>query len=408
MDGTIQVYVDLNGEPVLAGRLWARSRHQRQSASFEYESSWLARKDSFALDPLQLPLGTGSYHTPLNFPIFNVMADGAPDRWGRTLMQRQQKRRLEAGRRTLLEIDYLLMVDDEARQGALRYKYQDQTEFLSSVEKKRIPPLVFLPRLLNASTNFLKDNENDEDLRLLLAPGSSLGGARPKASVRDTNGALLIAKFPRPDDDFLVCDWENLALDLAQRAGIRISRFRLFEIDQSRILLLNRFDRDGANRVPFCSALTLLGTQDNQEHSYLEIADAIRRFGSRVDSDLEELWRRLVFNIMIANTDDHLCNFGFLWDGIGWRLSPAYDLNPTPMEVKSRIMSLAIDEENHSGDLDLALSVAQYFGLSLKTARQILDELEDVISKWAKLAKSLGISRREVSRMESAFLSVAN
>jgi len=344
MDTEARVHVDLDGEPVLVGRLWARMRKGRDSASFEYDEAWLARPDRFALEPA-LQLGPGPFHTPSNKPMFGAVGDSAPDRWGRVLMRRAERRRAErAGEtpRTLREVDYLLMVNDEARQGALRFSLEVDGPFLAANDATPIPPLVELPRLLSAAEHVVDESDSDEDLRLLLAPGSSLGGARPKASVRDGDGQLAIAKFPHRDDEIDAVRWEAVALSLAGKAGIPLPQWRLETVAGKLILLLRRFDRSDGLRIPFLSAMSMLGANDNETRSYLEFVDALRQYGAAPKRDMHMLWRRVVCSVLISNTDDHLRNHGFLYDGPdGWRLAPAYDLNPVPIDIKPRVLATA-------------------------------------------------------------------
>ena len=236
METEVFVYVDATGEPRLAGRLWARTRKGRESATFEYDPGWLGHPDRFALEPA-LTLGPGPFHTPSGRSLFGAIGDSAPDRWGRVLMRRAERRRAErAGEtpRTLMEIDYLLGVDDEARQGALRFALREGGPFLAKHDAARIPPLIELPRLLSAAEHVVGDTDSDEDLRLLLAPGSSLGGARPKASVRDRDGHLAIAKFPHKDDETNAVLWETVALRLAQKAGIPVPDWRIEPVADKR------------------------------------------------------------------------------------------------------------------------------------------------------------------------------
>src|SRR5438552_6399933 len=342
MEREVFVYVDLQGAPHLVGRLWGRVRKDRESATFEYHRSWLAHPERFSLEPA-LKLGPGPFHTPSDQPLFGAIGDSAPDRWGRVLMRRSGRRRADQERRTprtLREIDYLLMVDDEARQGALRFSKEPGGPFLRPGAADRIPPMVKLPRLLVAAEHFEGDAETEEDIRLLLAPGSSLGGARPKASVRSKNGDLLIAKFPHKTDETNVVLWEALALRLSRKAGIKVPFWSVETISRKSVLILERFDRLNKRRIPFLSAMSMLGAKDNETHSYLDVVDAIRQHGAGIEADLEELWRRIVFYILISNTDDHLRNLGFLYAGSeGWRLAPAYDLNPVPVETKPRVLS---------------------------------------------------------------------
>jgi serine/threonine-protein kinase HipA len=388
------------------GKLWFRSWNGRESASFQYDPDWLASKN-FALEPA-LKLNAGTFHTE-NMPLFGALGDSAPDRWGRILLRRREERQAKAAGKTpraLTELDFLLGINDEARQGALRFKVQEDGPFLSPPETNAIPPLVALPRLLSASERFLESKESDEDLQLLLAPGSSLGGARPKASVYDA-GDLSIAKFPRKDDEFQTTLWEALALTLAKKAGIQVPSWRIEKVLNKPVLVLKRFDRQGQRRIPFLSAMSMLTARDNEQHSYLEIAYAIIRHGAQPQRDLEELWRRLAFNICISNTDDHLRNHGFLLTDSdlskGWRLSPAYDLNPVPRQAGPCFLSLAIDTVSREASLETALSVIGEFRLKREKALAILDEVQRAVGDWKSAALSLGISRRETTRMASAF-----
>ena len=406
MDRAVLVYADLAGAATLVGRLWARARRGRESATFEYDMAWLQHGERFALEPA-LTLGPGPQHTPSGRALFGALGDSAPDRWGRVLMRRAERVRAERDGRppgTLLEADYLLLVDDETRQGALWFAEHEGGPFLASSTQSRIPPLVQLPKLLQASDRVIGETDSDEDLRLLLAPGSSLGGARPKASVRDRDGTLAIAKFPHKDDDIDVEEWEAVALSLASKSGIRVPNWRIETVAGRTVLLLARFDRTGGLRIPFLSAMSMLGAGDNESHSYLEMVDAIRQYGSEPVGDAGELWRRVVFNVLISNTDDNLRNHGFLYErGKGWRLSPAYDLNPVPLDVRPRVLTLAITLDDGTASLDLAFEVAEYFGVSATDARRIASEVGFVVSQWREVAQHLGIERPAIERMASAF-----
>ena len=406
MEAEILVYVDIAGAPHLAGRLWARARKARESASFEYDPNWLQLADRFSLEPA-LMLGPGPFHTPADKPLFGAIGDSAPDRWGRVLMRRAERRRAaHAGEtpRTLMEIDYLLMVDDEARQGALRFAQAEGGPYLAEQGTTRIPPLIELPRLLSAAERVVADADSDEDLRLLLAPGSSLGGARPKASVRDRDGTLAIAKFPHKDDEINTVLWEAVALALAGKAGIRVPEWRLEKIADQPVLLLHRFDRAADTRIPFLSAMSMLGAGDNETRSYLEFVDALRQHGASAKQDMHALWRRIVFNILISNTDDHLRNHGFLYAGAdGWRLAPAYDLNPVPVDIKPRVLTTTIDLDDGTASLELAMSVAGYFELAEGEACSIAAEVGRAVVGWRKQAAHLGLTQAGIERMASAF-----
>jgi serine/threonine-protein kinase HipA len=405
MDRQVLVYVDLDGTPQFVGRLWGRMRKDRESATFEYDQSWVEHAKRFSLEPA-LQLGPGPFHTASGQPLFGAIGDSAPDRWGRVLMRRAERRRAElAGEaaRTLREIDYLLLVDDEARQGALRFAEKEGGPFLAH-ERKQIPPLIELPRLLTAAQHVVDGKDSDEDLMLLLAPGSSLGGARPKASVRLRDGQLAIAKFPNHGDEVNTVVWEAVALTLAKKAGIAVPQWRLESAARKPVLVLRRFDRHGETRLPFLSAMSMLDARDQETRSYLEIVDALRRHGAAPKQDLQELWRRIVFSILISNTDDHLRNHGFLWSGpAGWRLSPAYDLNPVPADIKPRILTTAIDLDDATASLQLAYEVAPYFELTAKDARAIAGQAGKAVNSWRRVAAQLDLGKREIDRMASAF-----
>lgn len=405
-DKEIFVYVDLQAEPILVGRLWSRFRKGRESATFEYDPAWLKHVERFALEP-SLTLDGGPQHTAHDQKLFGALGDSAPDRWGRVLMARSERRTAEReGRepKTLGEIDYLLRVDDEARQGALRFAEKEGGPFLANTAEPRIPLLVELPHLLSAGQRAAAERETDAELQLLLAPGSSLGGARPKALVRDADGQLAIAKFPHPNDEYEVEKWEAVALSLAGKAGITVPEWRIERVADKAVLLLRRFDRGGSRRIHFLSAMSMLGARDNERRSYMEIVDAIRCHGAQPRDDSRELWRRIVFNVLISNTDDHLRNHGFLYAGVtGWRLSPAYDLNPMPVDLKARFLSTAIAPDQPDASLDLAFQYAAYFDLDDAEARQIVLEVAAVVSTWRDEAAKQGLSATAIERMKTAF-----
>ena len=400
------VYIDLAGVPRPVGRLWTRVRQGRESATFQYDDAWLGNPERFALEPA-LTLGPGAHHTPVGKPLFGALGDSAPDRWGRTLMARAERRTARAEQkapRTLTELDYLLNVSDRSRQGALRFSAEPGGPFLAHQDADPVPPLIDLPRLLAASDSIDDEEDNDELLALLLAPGSSLGGARPKASVVDIDGTLAIAKFPKRDDEIDIVRWEAVALSLATHAGIMVPEWRLERLDDRHALILKRFDRSGEDRIPFLSAMSMLGADDGDVRSYLEIADALRQHGAESRADREALWRRIVFSILISNTDDHLRNHGFLYGGTaGWRLSPAYDLNPVPVDLKPRFLATAIDLENHEASLELALTVASYFDVDENAARAVARDVALSVAEWRTVASKLGLSRPAIERMASAF-----
>ena len=404
MERKVQVFIDALGATVPVGTLWARSRQGVESATFMYHASWLARADRFALSP-ELPLTAGPHHTPPGRALFGALADSAPDRWGRQLMRRDARRRVHGGSppATLLEIDYLLRVSDFARLGALRFAADEPSSFLAADDLTPIPPLVALPALLAASDEVLAKDESDA-LRILLAPGSSLGGARPKASVRDVDGEPAIAKFPARTDDLNVVRWEAVALQLAEQAGIDVPQRRLLTLGDAPVLLLRRFDRRANARLPFLSAMAALGATDHERRCYPELVDFIRQHGAHPKQDLRALWRRMVFNVLISNTDDHLRNHGFLHvPERGWTLSPAYDLNPTPTDLAPRVLATAIDFDDATASLQLAFDVAPYFELDAPAARHIATEVAEATATWRQAAERFGIPSAETRRMASAF-----
>lgn len=402
----IYVHVDLKGKTHFVGRLWIHSGQKGESASFEYSRRWRESAISFSLEPT-LKLGEGAFHTPTGKTLFGSIGDSAPDRWGRVLMKRLEARNATAEDRTqrkLHDSDFLLMVNDRARQGALRFAEQEGGPFLAPDDAATIPPMVELGRLLAASERILKKKELDKDIQDLVAPGASLGGARPKASVVDTDGTLMIAKFPSPNDEWDVELWEYLAFQMAEKAEIPIPKVRLENIGGKNVLLLNRFDRDGEKRIPFLSAMSMLDYSDGEQGSYLEIGEALSEHGASTSEDLKDLWRRIVFNIMVSNVDDHLRNHGFLYAGsAGWRLSPLYDLEPTPEHEKQRILHTYIDFDDGPASLERAYSVVEEFGLTLKEGKAIAKKVANATKNWNTDASKLGASNYEVELMRTAF-----
>lgn len=409
MIAELEVHLDWQGETVRLGTLWLRTAG-RESATFAYDPSWLARRDRFAVDP-ELPVGAGQFHT--NRAIFNAFADAAPDRWGQNLLRRQERQRAKAAGgppRTLFAGDLLLGVDDVGRHGAFRFKTKESDAFLAA-NQRPIPPIVALAKLQSAAARFVRNRETDSDLALLLGPGTSLGGARPKATVMDRDGSLWLAKFSRADDDWPVIAWEATALLLAARSGIDVAQSRLHVADKRMMLLLRRFDRRAgpdtsaprAQRVAFCSAFTALGAAAGEQHSYLEILDFLRKDGAEPARDAAELWRRMVFNVWISNTDDHLRNHGFLRSPTGWRLAPAYDLNPVPVDVRPRVHALALNADDATASLDTLLAIAPRFGLKPAMVLQILTEVAAALAQWPLAAAAAGLKGRAVERMASAF-----
>lgn len=414
----IAVYADWVGlkEPLRLGRLHVSRGTGREIFEFEFDSSALAHPAvaNLQIDP-RLSLYEGRQHPPQDHETFGVFSDSSPDRWGRLLM----RRRLERAQRTgqidksvrLYESDYLLGVHDAYRSGALRLRLNDTGEFLDNQHGTAAPPFVQLRELEAASLALEHDEDNtsvagDDWLRMLIAPGGSLGGARPKASVVDPNGHLWIAKFPSIRDEHDVGAWELVVQTLAKSCGLAVpeSLARKFA-SPHHTFLVKRFDRTSQGRLHFASAMTLTGHQDGDDAStgasYLEIARVLINHGAQTEADLRELWSRIVFNVLVSNTDDHLRNHGFiLVPGKGWRLSDAYDMNPVP---ESHGLKLNVSDADNALDLELVRSVAPYFRLSKAGANETIERSKSVVKQWPKIANNLQVRAREQERMASAF-----
>lgn len=409
----IYVYADWLGleQPTLMGLLHSTSVRGKEIFSFEYDRGWLVSQNSQILDP-ELGLFTGMQYLNDDKPNFGIFLDSSPDRWGRTLMDRREAAQARSeGRqpRNLLETDYLLGVYDAHRMGGIRFKESPDGPFLNNNASMATPPWTSIPELEHASLKFEEDKDHDTNdlkwLYLLLAPGSSLGGARPKASVLDNHGKLWIAKFPSLNDDRDIGGWEMVAHDLARHSGIRVPEVMTGQFyTKKHTFLTQRFDRTPQGRIHFSSAMTLLGYTDGTNYSsgvsYLELAEFIMQNGANPDSDLQELWSRIVFFICIGNTDDHLRNHGFLLTERGWILSPAYDLNPVPTGTG---LSLNISDTDNSLSIDLALEVAGYFRVSEKRAKEIVNHIQSTVSKWEVVAEKIGIPKSERNLMARAF-----
>ncbi len=401
----IQVHISLDGETCRVGTLFRQAARGRESVTFQYHENWLTHPACFSLEP-GLGVGKGMFHPGESREMFGSIGDSAPDTWGRRLMQRAERRAAhKEGRvpQTLHEADFLLGVSDVSRLGALRFRLRGDDAFQKPTGEG-VPGFIQLGRLLASAQRIERDEETDEDLSLIFAPGSSLGGARPKASVVDTAGALAIAKFPKDTDEYSIETWEHIALILAERAGIRVPRHELHRVGDKPTLLSWRFDREGDARIPFLSAMSMLQTKDGERASYPEIVDELSRHGANARADAVELFRRMVFNILISNVDDHLRNHGFLWAGkAGWCLSPAYDLNPTPTDLKARILTTNISLDEGTCSIELALSQAELFGLSLAAAKAIIGEVGGAVADWRGIARQAGQSETQIDRMASAF-----
>jgi serine/threonine-protein kinase HipA len=401
----IEVYIDWQGSCRLIGRIYRQSGRGRETVSFQYDEGWIVAPDHFSVDP-SLRVGRGVFVPSAGRDMFGTLGDSAPDQWGRRLMRRAERRCAEKEHRaprTLFETDFLLGVADQTRLGALRFRYEGQEEFLASTERG-VPKVVELGKLLQVTERILCDEETDEDLLMIFAPGSSLGGARPKASVIDQHGHLSIAKFPKENDEYSIETWEEIALRLAQKAGIRTPVHELVRIAGKAVLLSRRFDRIEGGRVPFMSAMSMTGSLDGQGGSYLDMVDALGAFGAQSSADRAELFRRMVLNVLISNVDDHLRNHGFLMmSRHGWTLSPVYDLNPTPQDVKPRVLTTTIDFEDGTCSIGLVQEVAPLFGLQKAEADRMISEVAQVTRTWREVAKAVGARPAEIKRMESAF-----
>jgi serine/threonine-protein kinase HipA len=411
----IHVYADWEGlnESILMGILSAEVIRGKEIFSFEYSKEWLKSGHHHNIDP-HLHFFTGPQYNNADKPNFGLFLDSSPDRWGRVLMKRREAiiaRKEDRKPKTLLESDFLLGVYDENRMGGLRFKIDPEEDFLSAEKELAAPPFATIRDLEFASLQLEKEKEVKDDealkwLNMLMAPGASLGGARPKASVRDTKGHLWIAKFPSGNDDRNMGAWEQVAMQIARDAGIQVGECdaRKFS-NKYHTFLSKRFDRtDKGDRIHFASAMTLLGYNDGTDFqsgvSYLELAEYLMQHGAQVDRNLRELWTRIVLNICIKNTDDHLRNHGFLLTESGWVLSPIYDVNPFHDGTG---LTLNISEDDNSLDLELAMSVAEKFRLKEDEANAIISRVRTSVSNWKRIADSMNIPRGEQRRMETAF-----
>jgi serine/threonine-protein kinase HipA len=409
VSGDAIVYVAAGDKNLRAGRLYAHRRRGVESASFVYDDRYLADPDAYALDPA-LPLASGTLQTPARRAMFGAFADGSPDRWGRTLIHRAERARAQAAGtapRSMSEFDVLLGVRDDLRQGALRFRLDEEGPFLATGDWG-IPVLADLPALLDIAARVERDTAGYEDLQRMLWAGSSLGGARPKAHVVDAAGRVAIAKFPSAGSDtWNVMAWEKVALDLARDAGVTVPDSQLLRIGDRHVLVVDRFDRDGGTRIGYASAMTMLEASDRDQRSYLEIAEVIEERSAAATADLRQLWRRIAFSILISNTDDHLRNHGFLHErGDSWALSPAFDLNPDPRPGPGpgpKDLSTAIDFTDTRASVDTLMRVADHFRLGTSDALAVVAEVTRAVARWRTVATSHGLRQRDLNEMEPAF-----
>ena len=408
---TILVYDDFSFDnPILLGKLCVDVIRGFESYSFEYDDEWLKRtKMSVSIDPALIPYGGRQY--PNGKSIFGVFADASPDRWGRVLMTKRERLIAEKESRKphkLNNSDYLLGVYDETRMGGLRFKLQSDGPFLSDDKETAAPPWASLRTLEEASRQFENDENvlNEKWLNQLIRPGSSLGGARPKATVVDEKGQLWIAKFPSKNDDNNTGAWEKVVHDLARMCELNVPESKLETFSKlGSTFLVKRFDRIGSKRIHFASAMTLLGKSDGANAlngtSYLDIASFIKSNGCNPKNDLVELWKRILFNMAVSNTDDHLRNHAFILTKNGWALSPLYDVNPVPYGDE---LSLNVNENDNRISIDLAIDTAQQFGISTNDAEAIAATiLSTVMKNWEKLAFKYSIPRGKIEDMRPAF-----
>lgn len=406
----IYVFADfLSFSNELVGTMYVSQTRGKEFYSFEYNENWLEHK-KMLLDP-DLQLYKGRQYITDDKNIFGVFADSCPDRWGRRLMKRREEIRAKregVKPEKLLESDYLLGVYDEARMGGLRFKTELEGNFLSDDKEFATPPWTSLRELEQASIAFENDTDslNEKWLKQLLAPGSSLGGARPKASVMAQDGSLWIAKFPSKHDDFNSGAWEMVAHELAAMFGLNVPEAKTEKFSKlGTTFLVKRFDRKGSQRVHFSSAMTMLGKKDGADmvdgSSYLEIVSFLKANGVRPQADLVELWKRIVLSMAVSNTDDHFRNHGFILSEDGWELSPLYDVNP---DIYGEYLSLNVDSYNANISFDLAIESAKYYGLDKDEAVRLVALIKDIVrNNWQKLAKKYGIGRSEIDRMKAAF-----
>lgn len=409
----IQVYADWEGlrTPALMGRLAALQSHGSELYSFEFDGEWLSGKYNFTPDPYLQNL-PGKFFPQKANQNFGVFIDAMPGTWGRAMMQLNEVARARKEKRVARSLngsDFLLNTFDFYRQGALRFKENPDEEFVTSDEQYILPSLAGLRDLEFASMFCREENSSDPQflplMEQLLPSAAALGGKRPKANVIDDAWQMWMAKFPMANDVVDVGGWEFVANTLAGLAGIRTTTFMKRRMNSSyHTFIAQRFDRnEKGERIHFATAGTLLGadfSSDSLRYSYIDLAELLLRYGSNVNADLEELWRRMVFNIVSRNTEDHIDNHGFLLNQNGWMLSPVYDLNPIP---DGNGLSLNISEKGNALDVDLAMSVAKYFRLKPERAKSILTEVKVAVGQWNKIATDAGLPKAELEKMEAAF-----
>ncbi len=414
MKRTIRVH--LGETRRLLGALHYNREGARESAIFEYDATWLRAPDRFAIDPT-LPLQPGpQFHqkTKDGSVFHSAIADAGPDGWGQTVIHRDHAKRRAAAKRSGEtipplegELSYLLEVDDASRVGALRFA-DEEGVFRRALEDsgRSVPPMIELAQLISATHAVETHQETAADLRFLRGRGTSLGGLRPKATIVDSDGRLSIGKFPSVKDSRAVTKAEVLALRLAANAGINAAKARVVMSDDTPVAMIRRFDRakSGA-RMMYVSAATLLGvdTSAHRAHTYGEIVEALRQHGASTQSDIDELWRRIAFSILITNVDDHLHNHGFLHVETGkWRLSPAFDVNPFP-ERERELKTWIAEDTGPTMTVEALLSSAPYFAVPMPRARVMLSDVERAVAKWREVGRDLGMTDQELDQYTDAF-----
>ncbi len=397
-------------EPKLLGTLFVNIIKGGENYSFEFNKEWLLTSPyPVSIDPDFIGYGGREY--PNGRSIFGIFADASPDRWGRMLMTKKERKLADKESRKPRKLngsDFLMGVYDETRMGGIRFKFEENGEFLSDDKDTAVPPWATLRALEEASRQFEKDDSllDERWLDQLLRPGSSLGGARPKATVVDTEGQLWIAKFPSKNDNNNTGAWEKVVHDLARMCGLRVPESKLETFSKlGSTFLVKRFDRDGSRRIHFASAMTLLGKTDGacaeDGSSYLDLVSVIKANGADPTADLIELWKRIVFNMAVSNTDDHLRNHAFILKKNGWVLSPLYDVNPVPYGDE---LSLNVNENDNRISIHLAVETAYRFGIKEEEAEIMAKEItETVRNNWEKLAVKYVIPRGKIEDMRPAF-----
>lgn len=402
---TVEIIAGWENPEEIIGTLSISKAHGKEIVSIEMNPLWMEEHRGIFLDP-DVSAYRGKQYPPADKTLFGFLSDSCPDRWGRRLLDRAERIQADAEHRSIRKLsdsDYLLGVSDELRYGGIRFRDARTGEYLSASQEK-VPPIADLRMLEEASRGYELSDDDTEALQILLSPGSSLGGARPKANVRDVDGSLWIAKFPSKNDEINVGAWEMVEHDLARLCGINVPDARIVTLSShGATFLSHRFDRDNGKRIHLLSAMTALGMTDGNTDgvSYLDIAGFIEQTSAQPENDLQELWRRIAFNVLTSNCDDHLRNHGFILTPDGWQLSPAYDLNPT---VGKDELSLNITDSDNRRTIPNVLSVAELFRIENKNAEEIIKKMQDTICEnWRILAGQYGIHSREITEMSPAF-----